>query len=77
MIRTMRGNVTGAVGQLPGNEDAALSTYVHSGKTLIEAGNQAPEALRKDEWLERGKLRLAIGSRHRLAIFHHRCPVFV
>jgi hypothetical protein len=37
-----------AIGQLPGDEDAALAADPHAVKALVEAGNHAAKALR--EW---------------------------
>ena len=70
MVGTV-GNVAGSVSELPGNEDAALATDSHAGKTVVEAGNDAADALRERHGLGIAHLRLAIGAKFGFAIFAH------
>ncbi len=61
------------VAELPGDEDAADSTHLHSRKSLVESRNHAAQAHRKAGRLGLGCLGLAIVAHHRLAIVaHHR-----
>jgi hypothetical protein len=57
-----------AVGQLPGNEEAALATNVHAVEALIESGNEAAEALGKDDRLACEHLHFAVGPHFGFAI---------
>lgn len=58
-----------AIGELPGDEEAALSADFHAVKALVEAGNQASHALGKAEGLWRAEFGLSIGAEFGLAVF--------
>jgi hypothetical protein len=57
-----------SIGQLPGDEQAALAANLHSGKSLIEAWNQTPHALGKRHGLRISELWFAVLAHHRLAV---------
>jgi hypothetical protein len=69
MSRIRSRPATCAVGQLPGDKQAALAADLHAPKSLVEAGNQAAHSLRKRHRLHIAHLGLAVGSHHRLAVF--------
>jgi hypothetical protein len=47
MIRAMVRDRARSIGQLPGDEDAALAANLHAGKALVKAWNRSAYALRK------------------------------
>jgi hypothetical protein len=56
-----------AIGQLPGDEDAALAANLHACKALVKAGNDAAKALRELHGLGNIQLGLAVVAHDRLA----------
>lgn len=62
------GAAFGAIGQLPGDEQAAPAADLHAGESLVEAGNQAAHALGKGHGLRIALLGLAVVAEHRLAV---------
>jgi len=68
VVRRVARNVARSVGKLPGNEEPALAANLHSGKSLVKAGDQAAIALREGQGLH-VHLRLSIGPHHRFAVF--------
>ena len=59
----------GAVGQLPGNEDAPLAANLHAFIALIKAGNDAAHTLREWHGLRDIQFWLAVVAHHRLTVF--------
>lgn len=57
------------IGKLPRNKEPTLAADFHSREALVEAGDDAAEALRKADWLAFVHLGLAIGVEFRLAVF--------
>ena len=57
-----------AIRQLPGDKQPALAANLHSLESLIESRNHAAESLRKADRLRLAELRLAVGTKHRLAV---------
>jgi hypothetical protein len=68
MSRIGTGPPGGPISKLPRNEYTPLATDLHARDSLIEAGNQPPEALRKRQGLRRSELGLAIVAHDRLSI---------
>lgn len=68
MVRTVVGDGSDSVGELPGNKEAALATDLHAAKALIEAGNEASHALGEWHGLGRPDLGLAVFAEHGLAV---------
>ena len=65
------GTAARTVGELPGNEETALAAYAHSVESLIEAGNDATEALWEADGRTFIHLWLSIGIEFRFAIRAH------
>ena len=63
------GAAFGAVCQLPGDEEAALSANLHAVETLVEAGNEAAHALGKCKGLGIAVLGLSVGVHDGFAVF--------
>ena len=68
MVGTVVGDGAHSVGELPGNEEAALATDLHSGKALIEAGDEAPHALGKCHGLRGTQFGLAVFAEDGFAV---------
>lgn len=65
-----------SIGQLPGNEEAALAADLHAIETLVPARNDAAKALGKSDGLRVAQLGLSVSVQHRLAVLvRHRSAV--
>jgi len=69
MVGAVVGDGADSIGELPGDEEAALATDLHSGKALIEAGNEASHALGECHGLRRPHFGFAIFAEHGFAVF--------
>jgi ABC-type polar amino acid transport system ATPase subunit len=68
MVGSVVGNIAQSVGQLPGNENAALAAHLHTVKALIKAHKYTSLSLRKRHRLHGSLLRLAVLAEDRLVV---------
>jgi hypothetical protein len=68
MFGTVVGDGAHSVGELPGDEEAALATNLHAAEALIEAGNEAPHALGKCHGLRFPQFGFAVVAEHWFAV---------
>ena len=68
MVWAVVWNAARPVGQLPGDEQAALATDLHADKALVKSRNCAADTLMKWEGLWIAELGFAVVAQHRLPV---------